>query len=172
VKNTIIRVSIALFTIVLIVTLVIKMPYYKAIRDDMFPSTSKNVTMQAIANLEEVSISYRWTGFKEFYTYTDYIIIRYNPRNVEFIYDGIVGSEDFYKLDNYLHGSIPAILSESPEKEIVIPIDRSSRNGEILVPIKNQDNKIEGVIAFYAHIVMLPMDRPTGWISEKIKIAD
>lgn len=171
-KKTIAKISVVVFIITLLITLIIKTPYYKAMRDGAFPSLPQNVILQANANEEEITLSYKWKGFKEFNTYSDYIIIQYNSQNIDFIDDGIDGRKDFHKLDRYLHGSIPSILQGSSEKEIVIPIDRNSRNDEISVPIKNRDANIEGTTAYYAHIVMLPMDMPSGWISEKINISN
>ena len=162
------KITVTVFAVILIVTLMIGTLYYKTLRDHIFPSYPETVTMKASANKTELRVSYRWERFKEFSTYTDYIIIRYNHRNIEFNYEGVNGSKEFYKSIRYLQGDFPTLLPESSEKEIVIPIDRNSKQGEIIIPIKSRDAEIENITIYYAHEVMLPMDMPTGWVSKKI----
>ena len=164
------KIAVAVFAVILIATLMIGTLYYKSLRDHIFPSYPENVTMQASANKTELRVSYRWEGFKEFSTYTDYIIIHYNYNNIEFNYEGINGSKEFYKSVRYLQGDFSILLPENSEKELVIPIDRNSKEGEIIIPIKSRDAEIENITIYYAHEVMLPMDMPTGWVSQKIHI--
>ena len=162
------KIAVAVFAVILIVTLMIGTLYYKTLRDHIFPSYPKNVTMQANVNKTEMRVSYWWEGFKEFSTYTDYIIIHYNHKNIEFNYEGVNGSKEFYKSFRYLQGDFSILLPESSEKELIIPIDRNSKEGEIIIPIKNREDMVENITIYYAHEVMLPMDMPTGWVSEKI----
>jgi len=169
-KKTSLKIAIAVFVATLIVSIIFGTYYYKALRDHILPSSPQNLTMQANVNETELRIAYRWRGFKEYYTYADYIIIRYKYKNIEFNYDGMNLSKEFYKSIKYLQDDFYTPRPLSSEKELVVQVDNNSRKGEIIIPIKSRDAEIENITIYYAHEVSLPMDIPTGWVSKKVNI--
>lgn len=162
------KIAIVVFATMFIVFLITRTTYYKALRDGIFPSRPMNVNMQAKLSDNELKVSYKWWGLKEFYTFADYIVIRYDPENIELNYEGLDGSKEFYKSVRYLRGNFSKILPPSSERELVIPIQHNLKDGQILIPIKKQDTEIKNITIYYAHDVSLPMDSPTGWISKEI----
>lgn len=162
------KIAIVVFPAMYIVFLITRTSYYKALRDGILPSGPMNVNMQAKVSDSELKVSYKWWELKEFYTFADYIVIRYDPENIELNYDGLDGSKELYKSVRYLRGDFSKILPSSSKRELVIPIEHDSKEGQILIPIKKQDAEIKNITIYYAHDVSLPMDSPAGWVSKEI----
>lgn len=165
-KKTTLKLIVSLIIIILIFSLIIGILYRKILRDYLFPSSPKDIIVQAGINKNELKIYYKWQGFKEHSTVTDYIIIRYEEENIQLNYKQRNMSKEFYKSVEYLQGNFPKISYLSTEKDLVVPIERNSKEGEIIIPIKESDSKIDNITIYYAHQVALPMDILTGWITK------
>lgn len=167
-KKTTLIIITSVMIIVIIFSLIIGVLYRKTLRDHLFPSSSKSISVQSNANETELKIDYKWSGFKEHSTVQDYLIIRYEKNNIQLDYkdkDKDV-AKTFYKSVKYLQGDFSKISHLSTEEELVIPIEPNAKEGEIIIPIKYRNDNLDNINIFYAHEVSLPMDMPTGWIKK------
>lgn len=165
-EKTTSKLIVLLFIIILIFSLIIGILYRKTLIDHLFPSSPKNITVQADVNKTELMIYYKWQGFKEYSTVADYVVIRYEEENIQLNYKEKEMSKEFYRSVGYLQGDFPKKSYLSTEKELVVPIERNSKEGEIIIPIKKSDDKIDNITIYYAHQLALPMDMLIGWITK------